>query len=90
MTTGALLDQSSSVTNVSAWVHLQSLVGGGFDHYFPYTDITVEFQEQDLKVAFTEQDLKADFIEQDLRVVLEDTTFNVTFEEQDNDINITC
>lgn len=91
MTTGALLDQSSSVSGVSALTHLQNLIGGGgVDHYFPYTDITVEFQEQDLRVDFSEQDLRADFSEQDLRVDFDSPVLNVTFDEEINDINITC
>ena len=91
MTTGELLNASSSVSGVSALTHLQNLVGGGgVDHFFPYTEIKVTFEEQNLRVDFTDQDLEVEFSEQDLIADLESPVLNVTFDEEINDINITC
>ena len=92
MTTGLLLSQSSTVINVAALIHLQNLrgTGEGIDHWFPYTDITVEFEEQDLKVNFDEQDLSVEFIDDILLVNFEEDGLDVTFDTEILDINITC
>ena len=90
MTTGELLDQSSSVSNVSALIHLQNLIGGGIDRFFPVTDINVEFEEEILKVNFEDTGITIKFEEQNLEVNFDEPILDVTFEEETNDINITC
>ena len=92
MTTGELLNQESTVSNVAAIIHLQNLegTGGGLDHYFPYTDINITFHEQLLEVSFHEQLLEANFEQQDLEVSFIEPNYSVTFDEEVNDINITC
>ena len=92
MTTGELLNQESTVSNVAALIHLQNLegTGGGSDNYFPYTDINISFTQQILSVNFDEQMLEADFETQETRVDFTQPSYSVTFDEENNDINITC
>ena len=92
MTTGELLNQESTVSNVSALTHLQNLsgTGSGVDQWFPYNDITIAFEEPDLKVAFEEPSLLVDLVEDDLDVNLEEPELIVTFDDDTNDIILTC
>ncbi len=91
MTTGELLDQSSSVTQVSALTHLQNLnTGTGVDRWFPYADMEITFEEQDVSVKFDEQNLDIAFEEQDVSVKFEEDILNVTIEEANLDITVTC
>ena len=91
MTTGQLLDQESTVTNVEAWVHLQNLEGtGGVDHYFPYSDVSVDIITLNLEVEFEEQELMTNFEEPILTVEFEEHNLEVTFEDENLDITVTC
>ena len=91
MTTGELLDSESAVSNTTALIHLQNLSGtGGVDHWFPYSEIEVAFEEPLLDISFLETNLSVDFKEDVLSVVFEDENLSVTIVDDINDISLTC
>ena len=92
MTTGELLNQESTVTNVSALIHLQNLegTGSGVDHYFPYSEINVSMLEPKLTIEFSDRNLIAKFTDQNIAVKFVEDNLSVTFDGESNDINITC
>lgn len=92
MTTGELLNQESTVTNVSALVHLQNLAGtgGGIDRYFPYSDISVDMYTPNLEVSFDNQYLEVNFDNTELSVEFEENNLEVTFDDENLDITVTC
>ena len=92
MTTGEQLDLISTVSNTSALQHLlnPSGTGGGSDQWFPYTDLSVSFEEETLDVSFDSLDLVVDLVIDDLDVSFDDEVLSVTFDDDTNDIILTC
>ena len=92
MTTGELLASESTVSNVSALIHLQNIAGTGTgqDVYIPYTDVSVDFVEDVLKVDFIDDELVVEFSDDIIEVDFEEDIMLVTFEEENLDISVTC
>ncbi len=93
MTTGELLNQESTVSNTTALIHLQNIQGTGggtVNHYIPFTEVLVSFDEQILDVSFVDEELAVTFDDIELEVVFDDEELLITFDRETVDINVTC
>ncbi len=91
MTTGELLDSKSTVSNTTALIHLQNInqIGGDIQ-WFPYTDVKVIFTSPQLIANFSTPTTEVAFTSPVVSAEVTTEVLSVTFEDDVNDISLTC